>query len=351
MADRLARRVSRAGNAADAAHLEVAKSYGVAFVTVERDGRTRTCYDGDALRRALGVPGASPRAQIEAALALTRSDCTEANAPPSTLSAWNQWRLDVLARADSPEAPAYLRSRARLRRVEALAYLAWHAHRSGDEDSGGRLAGEAIRQLALVERNTLADEDKNAYEQAALRASAVRWAADSGARTVATKSGLSVDVKPGKPGESCLKLFGKDKALLVERCTYGSVWANSLVTSARGDRATIAVQPLPGWSELWVLRAGSQGWSVDVLTPAIAEPELGYVESAGFSPDGERLLIVREAREDSGKLARRFQVLRASSPDLKVELQAATPRIIAAFRRFASPTWRRETLSLRGESL
>ena len=145
------------------------------------------------------------RAYIEAALALTRSDCTEANAPPSTLSAWNQWRLDVLARADSPEAPAYLSSRARLRRVEALAYLAWHAHRSGDEDSGGRLAGEAIRQLALVERNTLADEDKNAYEQAALRASAVRWAADSGARTVATKSGLSVDVKPGKPGESCLR--------------------------------------------------------------------------------------------------------------------------------------------------
>jgi len=123
------------------------------------------------------------------------------------------------------------------------------------------------------------------------------------------------------------------------------------MASARGDRATIAVQPLPGWSELWVLRSGRQGWSVDVLTPGVAQPELGYVESAGFSPDGERLLVVREAREDSGKVVRRFQVLRASSPDLKVELQAGTPRIIAAFRRFASPAWRSETLALRGESL
>ena len=123
------------------------------------------------------------------------------------------------------------------------------------------------------------------------------------------------------------------------------------MASARGDRATIAVQPLSGWSELWVFRSGRQGWSVDVLTPGVAQPELGYVESAGFSPDGERLLVVREAREDSGKVVRRFQVLRASSPDLKVELQAGTPRIIAAFRRFASPAWRSETLSLRGESL
>jgi hypothetical protein len=111
------------------------------------------------------------------------------------------------------------------------------------------------------------------------------------------------------------------------------------------------VQPLPGWSELWVLRSGSQGWSVAVLTPAVVQPELGYVESAGFTPDGERLLVVREARDDSGKVVRHFQVLRASSPDLKVELQAGSPRLIAAFRRFASPAWRSETLALRGDSL
>ena len=353
MADRLARRVSRAGNAADAAHLEVAKSYGVAFMTLEFDGRTRTCYDGEGLRRAVGAHEVSAREQIEAALALTRGDCTDANAPPSTLGAWHQWRLDVLSRADSPEAPAYLRGRARLRRIEALAYLAWQAHRGGDAIAGSQLAGEAIRQLALVDRNTIAEEDRNAYDQAALRAAAVRWAAEAGAtgKSKAAKAGLSVEVKPGKPGESCLSLLGKTGEVLVERCTYGSVWTRSFMASAWGDRATIAVQPLPGWSELWVLRSGGQGWSVDVLTPAIVQPDLGYVESAGFTPDGERLLVVREARDDSGKVMRHFQVLRASSPELKVELQAGTPRIIAAFRRFASPAWRSETLSLRGESL
>ena len=157
-------------------------------------------------------------------------------------------------------------------------------------------------------------------------------------------------VEPGKPGEACLTLAGKKGDVLVERCTYGSVWTRSFMASAQGDRATIAVQPLPGWSELWVFRSGGQGWSVDVLTPAIVQPDLGYVESAGFTPDGERLLVVREARDDSGKVMRHFQVLRASTPALKVEVQAGTPRIIAAFRRFASPAWRSETLSLRGES-
>lgn len=350
MADRLARRISRGGSAADAAHLDVARNYGVGFLTLEGEGRARTCYDGEALRGAVGAAELSPRLQVESALALTRGECTDPNTAPSLLAQWQKWRLDVLDRTDKLDLAPHLRARVRLRRIEALAYLAWQSHRTGGEAEGSRLATAALKQLALVDRSQLADDDATSYERALLQAAAMRWATES-SKPLASKSGLRVAVKAGAPGESCLQLFGKAEAPLFQRCTYGQVWTRSFVASARGDRAAIVVQPLPGWSELWVLRQAAEGWSADVLTPATAQPELGYVESAGFSPDGERLLVVREARLDNGRFERRFQVLRASTPELKIELQAGTPRVLYAFRRYASPTWRSDTLSLRGESL
>jgi hypothetical protein len=353
VADRLARRVSRGGSTADAAHLEVAKSYGIGFLTMEADGRARTCYDGDGLRRGLGAVGAPGRDQADAALALTRGECTDPAALPSALAEWNTWRLEVLARADKLDVPAHVRARLRMRRIEALGYLTWQQHRSGDAAQGQQLAGEAIRQLALVDRGQLADEDRATYDQAVLRTSAVRWAAEAstGKDRSVVKGNLRLAVKAGQPGESCLQLFSKAETPIFERCTYGVVWQRSFQVSPAGNRATVAVQPLPGWTELWVLRAGREGWSADVLTAAVTQPELGYVEAAGFSPDGERLLVVREARVDAGRVERRFQVLRASSPELKVELQASHANLIAAFRRWASATWQSETLALRGESL
>jgi hypothetical protein len=353
VADRLARRASRGGNTADVAHLEVAKSYGIGFLTMDSDGRARTCYDGDGLRRGLGAAGVPGRDQADAALALTRGECTDPAALPSAVAEWNTWRLDVLARTDKLDVPAHVRARLRMRRIEALAYLTWQQHRSGDAAQAAQLASEAIRQLALVDRGQLADEDRTTYDQAVLRASAVRWAAEaptSKDRSVA-KGGLRLAVKAGQPGESCLQLFGKTETPVFERCTYGVVWQRSFQVAAAGNRATVAVQPLPGWTELWVLRGGREGWSADVLTAAVTQPELGYVESAGFTPDGERLLVVREARMDANHFERRFQVLRASSPDLKVDLQASNAKVIAAFRRWSSPSWQAETLSLRGESL
>jgi hypothetical protein len=350
MADRLARRVSRGGSAVDAAHLDVARNYGVGFLTLEGEGRTRTCYDGEALRGAVGAAELSPRLQVESALALTRGECTDPNTAPSLLAQWQKWRLDVLERSEKLEAAPHLRARVRLRRIEALTYLAWQSHRAGDATEGSRLATSALKQLALVDRALLADDDATSYERALLQTAAMRWATET-AKPAVSKSGLRVAVKPGAPGESCLQLFGKSETPLFERCTYGQVWTRSFLASARGDRAAIVVQPLPGWNELWVLRQGTDGWSADVLTPATAQPELGYVESAGFSPDGERLLVVREARLDNGRFERRFQVVRASTPELKIELQASTPRVLYAFRRFASPAWRSDTLSLRGESL
>jgi hypothetical protein len=105
------------------------------------------------------------------------------------------------------------------------------------------------------------------------------------------------------------------------------------------------VQPLPAWTELWTLRRGDDGnWSFDTLTAATTEPEVGYVESAGFSPDGNRLLVVREARV-AGHVTRRFQVLTTAA--LAVEKWASSADKLLAFKRWSSPAWRAGTLALR----
>ena len=130
----------------------------------------------------------------------------------------------------------------------------------------------------------------------------------------------------------------------VERCTYGVVWTSALRWAASGTVATLAVQPLPSWTELWVVRKTGDTWSIDPLTPATTEPEIGYVESAGFSPDGARLLVVREARV-SGRPTRKFQVLSAST--LAVEIQANDVTRLSAFKRWQAAWWKTATLALR----
>ena len=85
-------------------------------------------------------------------------------------------------------------------------------------------------------------------------------------------------------------------------------------------------------------------FSIETLTPATTEPEVGYVESAGFSPDGARLLVVREARV-AGRPTRRFQVLAA--PTLAVEIQCGDVTKLSAFKRWQAASWRAGTLALR----
>jgi hypothetical protein len=142
-----------------------------------------------------------------------------------------------------------------------------------------------------------------------------------------------------------------------ERCTYGVVWRSALRWSAAGTAATIAVQPLPSWTELWVLRrAAAQHadgdsdsasvWTIEPLTPGTADPDAGYVETAGFSPDGAHLLLVREARAQGGAGAQRwFQVL--SLATLAVEKQAHSIDKLVAFKRWSTPSWHAGTLALR----
>jgi hypothetical protein len=81
------------------------------------------------------------------------------------------------------------------------------------------------------------------------------------------KRAVTVAVAPRAAGETCVRVVARDGAssdgkprVLGERCTYGVVWQSALRWAPSGKVATIAVQPLPAWTELWVLRrAGGDG--------------------------------------------------------------------------------------------
>ena len=358
MAERLARRASaRRSDSRDpalAAHLEVAASYGVRFNLVEPTtpgGRALVCYDGEAWQQVLATPNASPVERARAALFLSVDPCADPAAPPTVARAFNDRRLQALTSIDfvaERTIPAALMGRVRLRRAEAFAWRAYDQARQGQADAAGRAEGSAVRELALADRGVLAPEDGALYDEAAVRVAASRWANEPALRDTRVRP-VSVAVAARAPGESCVRIVEVTRGtVLGERCTFGVVWSSALRWAPSGTMATLAVQPLPAWTELWVLRRGSDGktWTFDTLAPATADPDrgAGYVEAAGTSPDGGKLLVVRDAHVD-GRASRRFQVL--DTPTLAVDRWAGDAGKLRAFKRWSSPTWRAGTLALR----
>jgi hypothetical protein len=319
MADRLAERIAQ--GTGRPSHRETAEQYGVRYLDVDRGGRVVPCYDGDAYRRVLALPAATAAQRARAALGLTRAGCFDSSARPTEVAAWQEWRLQVLAQVD--DAPAPLGEQVRLRRAEALAHLAWWRARQGGDASGA--ASESIRELALVDAAKLGDAAV-LRDAAALRVAASRFAAEKSPFRL-------LRISAGRPGETCVGALG------VERCTYGQVWAAS--ARAARDVVVVAVQPLPSWTELWVFTA--RGCAV--LPPAAVDPGVGYVETAGMSADGTRIAVVREAMVPSGKVLRRFQVLRTR--DLKVLSSAREPSLARGFQKLASASWTASALALR----
>jgi hypothetical protein len=345
LADRLARRATshRTNDAALAAHLDVAASYGVKLVSFEREGRTRVCYDGEAFRRVLAL-GGSPEARLRAALSLTRPECIDPALGPVDRQALDEWRGSVLEQVDGGRLPAYLANRLHLRRAEVYAALSFQLSRRGESQRGVKASQRAVEELARVLKAELAEEDKPAYATAAVRVGASRHASEP----VAEKpgSGPVLELAPGQPGETCLRLVdAKDpRAPLSERCTYGLVWAGSVRRSAQGSAVAVAVQLLEGWTELWVFHQEGGAWVLDTLAPAATEPVLGYVELAGFSPDGSRVLVAREALVE-GKVKSSFQVLKRET--LLPEKSAETPDALGSFQRWSSSDWRGRTVAVR----
>ena len=345
MADRLASRASaQQGKASDsklAAHLEVAASYGLTLTSFERDGRIQICYDGDAFRRVLALP-ANPEQLARAALGVTRDECVDPNLRPLERQALDQWRAEILDRVDAAQLQETMKNRIRMRRAGISAALAFELNRRGT--NGAQAANRALEELAAVNKSELADEDQSAYTEAAVRVGASRWAAEE---VIAPKTGLAVVTAPGEPGETCVSLTDSKhdaKNPLVKRCTYGTVWAASASANSTGTALALAVQPLDAWRELWVFRKGRDGWTVKVLPPATCDPDVGYVEFAGWVPGGKRMLVAREARANR-RWKRSFEVVRLDS--LAVEKHADNPDNLSLFYRWQSPAWKEQTVSLR----
>ena len=386
MADRLARRASaRRADAKDAtlaAHVAVAESYGVKFEVVDLadvGGRgsfdpgtlggfphppatgaawrsqappTRICYDGEAWAAVLASPTAAPTERARAALFLSVDPCRDPVQPPAEARLWNDRRLRALEAIDFAVAgalPSALGGRVRLRHAEALAWRAFDEARQAHADAASRAEAAAVRELALCDRGVLAPEDVDLYDETAVRVAASRWATETRPKETDSRARKAVvSFASRAPGETCVRVTdgAGDKApLLGERCTFGVVWPSALRWASSGELATLAVQPLPAWTELWVLRRAADGtWGFETLTAATTEPDVGYVESAGFSPDGSRLLVVREVRI-AGHVSRRFQVL--LTPALSVEKWASSADKLVAFKHWSAPSWRAGTLALR----
>ena len=364
MADRLAQRASSGsapatsagaspGNApsradaALAAHLEVAARYGVAFKSFERDGAMRICYDGEMFRRVLAMPAADATQRARAALGLTRPECIDPALPVTERQRLDAWRAEVLDRVDSAQLARTWKSRIAMRRAGVWSALAFQRTRHDDGAQAEAAAKRAIAELSDVDRSELGDDDVVAWNDAALRVGASRWAA---APLVAkTARNVRIVTAPGEPGQTCVSLVDAAKpdrtAPLARRCTFGVVWAESAVLNREGNALALAVQPMEAWRELWVFtRQSKGGWSVQMLPPATVAPELGYAEFAGWVPGGKQMLVAREARGAKG-LKHNFEVVRLDT--LATERQASDPSALGPFMRWQDAGWKRETVSIR----
>jgi hypothetical protein len=230
------------------------------------------------------------------------------------------------------------------RRAAAWASVAFDRSRQGE--SAQAAAQRAIDELATVDHSELGDDDRAAYDDAAVRVGAVRWAAQPNAAPAAR---LQIATSPGdEAGQTCVTLGDAKHTALARRCTYGTVWTASARVAADGKTAVLAVQPLDAWTELWVFRQQRNGrWTIDALPPAVAsDTGIGVIEFAGFVPGPQaKLLVARESRV-GGQSQRRFEVLRLDG-NFTAERWANTPQKLVAFSRWSDASWKQGSVIVR----
>ncbi|MBI2568675.1 MAG: hypothetical protein HYV63_16765 [Candidatus Schekmanbacteria bacterium] len=365
-ADRLAaragsgRRRTEEESAAIAAHLEVAASYGLRFDSIENaSGKVVVCYDGDAFQRVLAAGGASTALQrVRAALGLTRPECVPPELSPVPKTALDTRRAEALDAVDLTGVPDYLRNRVHMRRAVVWSGLAFAHARRGDATAVAA-ATRSIEELAAVNKSELADSDGGLYTEAAVRVGASRWGVNGlpsspstlsfpvtggGGSPGAPAPALALVTAARAPGETCVRLVSGQDPPLVERCTYGVVWPASSSVSPAGTAVALAVQPLAGWRELWLLRRSGEQWTLDVVPPGIDGPDTGYIEFAGWLPDDSAVLTAREAREN-GRFSRSFEILNLQT--LVVDRKAESPEFLTPFYKWRDVRWRQATIAVR----
>lgn len=334
LAERLADRASRS-NAARldtpqtstdtqlAAQLDVAARYGLKFQSFEREaGSLQLCYEGEVFRRVLALPASTPEQQVRAALALTRSDCQNPAATPAQKLQRDLWRADILERVQAPGLAPIWRNRLAMRQASVWSSLAYAQARQPDATAATASQAASARALQALPAGTAAMSWRRGNDELQLR------------------------VVPGADGDQCLVLqSAKAKEALLRHCSYGLIQTASFSVNREGHAAALAVQPTESWRELWVLRATPQGWRLDVLPPAAANPGLGYAEFAGWVPGGQQLLMVRESRAEGRYSARSFEVVDLQT--LAVQRRSGEAQQLGPFQRWADAGWKTASLSLR----
>jgi hypothetical protein len=345
MADRLARHASanrdKSLEQALSGQLEVVADYGVTIRSIDRDGHMRLCYDGDAFRRVMALD-ATAMQKATAALALTDPACVDPGLQAVQLSALDAWRADLLDRVPREGLPRYVQNRLHTRAASVWSAIAFE-HTRGHEPAQ-QAASRAIDELAAVDTHALVESDRGDYDDAAIRVGASRWAAEA---LLKAGTGLRIVTAAGRPGETCIELLDRkhdEKTPLAQRCTYGAVWASSARANAHGTALALAVQPMTSWRELWLFHVVGKQWVIDVLPPADDDPQLGYVEFAGWVPGDRLMLVAREARV-SGHFVHRFEIMDMLS--LTTTRQADQPSSLSQFYRYQDAIWKSQTVSLR----
>lgn len=336
MAERLAQRAStEAADGHAAEQIGVAQSWGIGFVSVDRASGVRTCYDGAAWRQALALSPDKPELAA-AVLGLTDPGCDPEIVGATERRAHDEAAIALLERVDPVQVPGPIGNRIRIRRAVLGARLAWALARGADPGAG-TVAEAAVSAFARVDKAELADDDVADFEASALAIAASRWAAVPAAPV--GKGAPSLEISAGGPGETCVAVETSPK-----RCTHGQLWSSSFRTAPDHAAAVLAIEPLPGWLELWMFRRAAGGWTVDVLPPATEGPDLGYVELAGWSNDGRRAVIVREARSD-GAIQRTFEIINLDT--LAVLQHTSRLSGLGPAKAWVTPEWRGRTLALR----
>jgi hypothetical protein len=309
--------------------MDVAARYGLKFEQFDaEDGRVQVCYDGDAFRRMLAT-AATPEQRVRAALALTRPDCLNPRATVREQEARDQWRQQVLAQVDAATLAPHWKNRLLMRRASVAASLAFAQARRGDA-----VQPQALADFAGIVPTELTEDDQAAYADAAMRVNAARWL---GTASAARDFGaVQLALQPGADGQRCVELRDAGK-VAARRCSFGQVALASASLNREGRAMALAVQPLDGWRELWLFVKDKDGWRIEVMPPAPAQPGLGVAEFAGWVPGGQQLLVAREFRAE-GKYRRSFEVV--SLATLATERQSAEPALMAAFLRWSDPAWR-----------
>ncbi|MDR0776648.1 MAG: hypothetical protein LBE81_08430 [Azonexus sp.] len=361
MADRLAWRASRVtpGNEKAAqlvsAHMETAANTGVAFYSVERNDKMTLCYDGDAWRHVMALP-ASPEQKVEAALSLTRHECVKADLLPSQRLEADLQRAATLGRvlddgAKGGDLPEHLKNRLKIRAAGVWAGIAHEQSMKDGSDAAAVIkAGQTAQTLlAGIDKNALTASDRAAWNVAAIRVGASRWAAQPQTLAQPGKGRPGIALAAGdKPGQTCVKVIaaegGKTAPDAAAHCTFGHIWTASLAVSPDGKFMTLAVQPLNTWRELWVFRQEPDGWQLDIVPPATDNPELGYIEFAGWVPGNKQMLVARETV--AGCQAKTsFELWNRST--LSIERRADKPGNLSTFYRWQDPAWKGGTVAVR----